>query len=432
MKALASGALCLVVALPCTLAANPAGEGGEPTGAPDILRLAALLPAGRGAGADLRAADALARCRKGDFSQAPLPERSPHLTPAGDHFRDLGYVSLRSLPPARRQELSPLASADGRCVLLSTRAGPVVVVTRQIAATLPLLPAAREAYKKRRAGQQRLNKLRTELLPGAIREIIAAGRVPAPSSTVAADLASGRMVPLKGGIFWTGSTEEELEERRVLYKRYIAPHRGNLPRDSYEDEVQRPVQVAPLAMDRREVTVAAFRAFAQATGFRGVKLPARGAPRTETLPVTGVTLAQAAAFCSWRGARLPLADEWEFAARGVTSRRYPWGSATPDGRTANFCDRRCRMAWANPDHDDGHAGLAPVGSYPAGATPEGLLDMAGNAREWTATLTPDGRAMVKGGGHDNAIDDLIPADVRANRWDQSIPDIGFRCAATLP
>jgi len=433
LKALAAGALCCLVSLPGTLGATPRGHGGPGApSTPTILRLAALVPAGRGALAPQQAAEALARCKKGDFSQTPLPESSPHVSPAGDHFRDLGYVSLDSFPTARRQELAPLTTAQGNCVLITTRTGPVVITTRDVASPLTLPPTEDAAIQKRLAGLRRMKKLRTELIPAAMRQGFPGGSLPPPSGGVTEDLGNGRMVALKGGAFWTGSTEQELEERRALYKRYIAPHRGGLPRDSYEDEVRLPAQVASFAMDRREVPVGDFRVFIQATGFGGVTLPPRGQRRVEKLPVTGVTLAQAMAYCAWRGARLPTALEWEFAARGTGSRRWAWGPSPPDGRKANFCDKRCGKAWANPDHDDGHAGLAQVGSYPAGATPEGLLDMAGNAREWTSTLTPDGRSLVKGGGHDNAIDDLLPADVRANRWDRGIPDIGFRCAAALP
>ena len=70
-----------------------------------------------------------------------------------------------------------------------------------------------------------------------------------------------------------------------------------------------------------------------------------------------------------------------------------------------------------------------MGSYPAGATPEGVLDLAGNAREWTATLTEDGKAWVKGGGFRNAYDDMISADVRVQEWDRRSPDVGFRCVS---
>ena len=56
-----------------------------------------------------------------------------------------------------------------------------------------------------------------------------------------------------------------------------------------------------------------------------------------------------------------------------------------------------------------------------------MLDLSGNVREWTLTLTEDGKAWIKGGGFNNAYDDLIPADVRVQEWNRRSPDVGFRC-----
>jgi formylglycine-generating enzyme required for sulfatase activity len=92
----------------------------------------------------------------------------------------------------------------------------------------------------------------------------------------------------------------------------------------------------------------------------------------ESHPVTEVTWAGALAYCRWRGARLPSEADWEAAARGPAGRRYPWGDAAPSGE---------RAAVGQPS-----GATLPVGSRPKGATPEGLLDMAGSLAEWTSTL----------------------------------------------
>lgn len=89
-------------------------------------------------------------------------------------------------------------------------------------------------------------------------------------------------------------------------------------------------------------------------------------------PVAETTWRGARDYCHWRGARLPAEAEWEAAARGKAGRRYPWGDEPPT-------DARVYAG-----HPSGVT--APVGSHPAGATPEGVQDMAGSLAEWTASL----------------------------------------------
>jgi formylglycine-generating enzyme required for sulfatase activity len=93
-------------------------------------------------------------------------------------------------------------------------------------------------------------------------------------------------------------------------------------------------------------------------------------PEFNDFPVVYVTWQEANDYCKWAGRRLPTEAEWERAARGDTINTFPWGSERPDGSRANF----------NAMLGD----TVRVGSFPAGASPYGALDMAGNVGEWVS------------------------------------------------
>ncbi len=224
--------------------------------------------------------------------------------------------------------------------------------------------------------------------------------------------------------------------------------------DGDANEAPKHVTVAPFRIMAREVTNAQFAAFVRATGhvtdvennreghvwtdkwrrldgadWRHPHGPDSAADPDGDLPVVQVSARDAAAFCGHYGLRLPREAEWEFAARGTDGRRYPWGNQRPTQtapRRANFGAVQC----CAPDATDGYARLAPVGQFPAGVSPFGLYDMAGNVWEWTSDAFPGrpGAVSIRGGGWGN---DPYCLRVSYRHWnppDIGLDMVGVRCA----
>ncbi|MGE0706386.1 MAG: SUMF1/EgtB/PvdO family nonheme iron enzyme [Planctomycetota bacterium] len=187
---------------------------------------------------------------------------------------------------------------------------------------------------------------------------------------------------------------------------------GSAAADADPDE--RPVHelaVAGFFMGRCELSWAAYRRFCADTGrappsplISGYAVGFEAGPRH---PVFHVSWSDAAAYCRWAGLRLPSEAEWEYAARGETERRYPWGDEDPrrGPPRANVADVSARplvtqaFGHFEEDLDDGTFFPAEVGSYPAGASPWGCLDLAGNVWEWTQTRYGPYGAEREGGEH---------------------------------
>ena len=197
------------------------------------------------------------------------------------------------------------------------------------------------------------------------------------------------------------------------------------------------VTVAAFAIDRTEVTVAAYRRCVSAGTCEPPK-PGAGCnwPETdrEAHPINCVDNVQAAAYCAWVGKRLPLEEEWELAAVGHNSSRYPWGNDAPAGRVCAF--------GVDGDISANALHTCPVGSHPFDASPYGVLDLAGSVGE----LTSSAYCNYPKKDHDCSFtgDRARERVIRGGRWNDggertvwvrsfkgitdAEPGIGFRCA----
>jgi iron(II)-dependent oxidoreductase len=236
------------------------------------------------------------------------------------------------------------------------------------------------------------------------------------------------MVRIAGGTFTMGSASGLPDER--------PPH---------------PVTLKAFFIDRLPVTHAEYAAFLNTLGgtanakgrhlfdwddgdarIRKVQGRWQAHPGFQRHPANEMTWFGARDYCAALGKRLPTEAEREFAARGTAGRTYPWGEARPDATRARF-----GVGWTR---------TVPVGSFAKGATPDGVLDLAGNVNEWTASImrpypyrADDGREeggtladrVVRGGAADTGADTLraswrgasVSRNARAGHH-----NIGFRCA----
>jgi formylglycine-generating enzyme required for sulfatase activity len=188
--------------------------------------------------------------------------------------------------------------------------------------------------------------------------------------------------------------------------------------------------VPAFCMDVTEVTVAAYARCVGAGACHAEDLECGPAatwhqPGATNHPVNCVSWFEADAFCRAHGKRLPTEPEWEWAARGgPRASTYPWGEAAPSARA-------CWDGDGNAKGKGERKATCAVGAHPKSRSPDGLQDLAGNVREWTATEVERFR-VLRGGSWGDSLPEFLSAGFRGwNAPDERMELIGFRCAAAV-
>lgn len=270
------------------------------------------------------------------------------------------------------------------------------------------------------------------------------GRLPEAATLITLTAPRAPRVWFPAGAFRMGSTPEEVLE--ALTQCANEPLSPRCP-DFSNEQPARDVTLSRFALDAEEVSVRDYTRCVTARRCGPVPYH-RGARRFERpeLPAVLVTHRDAQAYCSFVGGTLPTEAQFERAARGASGRRYPWG-ASYHRQLANHG----RLAFNRTEPLDGTIELAPTASYASGATPEGVVNLAGNAAEWVHDAysayydeadvrDPQGpgeasgslEKVVRGGGYLSPSVLLRSAARQPQAPDERRADVGFRCAHSRP
>ncbi|MBI2930851.1 MAG: SUMF1/EgtB/PvdO family nonheme iron enzyme [Planctomycetes bacterium] len=201
------------------------------------------------------------------------------------------------------------------------------------------------------------------------------------------------------------------------------------------DEPAREYSGSGFLVDKFEVTNEDYQVFVEATNHRPpmsrtwIKEARRVLPGYERHPVVGVTASDAEAYARWAQKRLPTEDEWEYAARFMDGRTYPWGNAFQPADGSFLCN-----SWESGRSHSRFEPM-PVGSFANGHSALDVMDLAGNVWEWTATeAAVEGKTLriLKGGSFMTRADACRAANRLADDPELAYHDVGFRCVRDLP
>ena len=268
-----------------------------------------------------------------------------------------------------------------------------------------------------------------------------------PAAGTTRDIGGVGFVYVPAGEFKMGSTSVQGDAALVLCNRFIECDRSMY----FTEEPQHTVYVDGFWIMRTEVTNAMYAACVAAQACREPEYARWNDAAFADHPVVDVSWDDAVNFAEWLSIEtsatigLPTEAEWEKAARGIEGGIFPWGDDW-DPTKANYCDASCDQEWADSTNDDNFVDTAPVGSFVSGASPYGVLDMAGNVWEWTADRfagdyyarsprrnptgpgSGEGR-VLRGGSWHNDPDALRSAGRAGLSPDSRNVDLGFRLAS---
>ena len=240
-----------------------------------------------------------------------------------------------------------------------------------------------------------------------------------------------RLLLISAGEFRKGSTRSEIQAAVKMARR----HHPVVRPEWFEDELPaRKVFVPSFYIDEIEITISKYYKITNSPRWKNRKLrhffrakssllPGWSIGNRESLwdaPVANIQWKEAEAYCRRVGRRLPSSDEWEKAARGIHGRIFPWGNRFDPARLNSY--------------EAGVRSAVAAGRYSSGASPYGVLDMAGNVWEWTtdwydpALRKVGRRRIIRGGGWGYGGAFARTANLGAVWPGERHPALGFRCA----